>query len=347
MSKTLILDVHDDKWDAVISQCKAYDFYHTRSYHRLETDRNYDNAVLFVSFLEHVFIAMPLVIRKINGTPYFDCTSVYGYAGPVSNVVVGDISETMMQNFQVELLAYFKKENIVAAFSRLHPLIETQVVFNNFGMIRDINKTIAININLSPEEQRKQYRKSNKSEINQLRKKKGYTVKKAETHEEIIAFVNIYNETMERVNADDYYFFEANYFRKILDNPNYKATLLLALKEDTVTAGAIFTITNKFMQYHLAGTASPYIYDTPMKLILDEARLLANTLQLDFLHLGGGVGGNDNDSLFKFKTGFSKLCFQFSTWQYIVQPETYNELVSKNGVVESDYFPLYRAPKNK
>jgi len=347
MSKTLIIDVHDDKWDAVISQCKAYDFYHTRSYHTLEVERDGDEAVLFVSFLEHVFIAIPLIIREIEGTHYFDCTSVYGYAGPVSNEEVCDISEALMERFRIDLLEYFRKENIVSAFSRLHPLIETQVVFNDFGIIRDVNKTIAININLTPEEQRKQYRKSNKSEINQLRKKKGYTIKKAETDEEITAFVTIYNETMERVNADNYYFFEANYFRKILDNPNYEAVLLLALKNDTITAGAIFTITNKLMQYHLAGTATPFINDTPMKLILDEARLLANSLQLNFLHLGGGVGGNDNDSLFKFKAGFSKMYFQFSTWQYIVNPEKYNELVIKNGVLESEYFPLYRAPKKE
>jgi hypothetical protein len=347
MIKTLIIDVHDDKWDAVISKCKAYDFYHTRSYHKLETDRNGDEAVLFVCFLEQVFIAIPLVIREIEGTQYFDCTSVYGYSGPLSNEEASDISEALIEIFRIELLEYFRKENIVTVFSRLHPLIETQVVFNNFGTIRNVNKTVAININLTPEEQRKQYRKSNKSEINQLRKKKGYTVKKAETDEEITAFVAIYFKTMERVSADNYYFFEANYFRKILDDPNYEAILLLALKEDTITAGAIFTITNKLMQYHLAGTATPFINDTPMKLILDEARLLANSLQLNFLHLGGGVGGNDDDSLFRFKAGFSKMYFQFSTWQYIVYPETYNELVSKNGVLESEYFPLYRAPKKE
>lgn len=45
------------------------------------------------------------------------------------------------------------------------------------------------------------------------------------------------------------------------------------------------------MQYHLAGTTEGYIRQAPMKLILDEARLLGNELGLEYLYLGGGVEG--------------------------------------------------------
>ncbi|MBL4664186.1 MAG: GNAT family N-acetyltransferase, partial [Flavobacteriaceae bacterium] len=140
-------------------------------------------------------------------------------------------------------------------------------------------------------------------------------------------------------------YFELNYFKQLLNSPDYNASILIAIKDGKIAAGAVFTVTQRFMQYHLAGTAASYIYDTPMKLILDEARLKANELQLDFLHLGGGVGGSDEDSLFRFKSGFSKLFSQFRTWQYIVNPSVYQELVNSNGILESDFFPLYGAPK--
>lgn len=97
------------------------------------------------------------------------------------------------------------------------------------------------------------------------------------------------------------------------------------------------------MQYHLAGTAQGFITHTPMKLILDEARLLGNKLNLDFLHLGGGVGGSDEDSLFRFKSGFSKLRCQYQIWQLIIDNEKYDELVAiKNTDKNSEFFPLYR-----
>jgi len=99
------------------------------------------------------------------------------------------------------------------------------------------------------------------------------------------------------------------------------------------------------MQYHLAGTKEEYSKDTPMKLIIDEARLYGNQNRLKFLHLGGGLNGSDDDSLFRFKSGFSKKKSQFRTWEYIVNETIYKELVSKNGVSNSTFFPLYRAKR--
>jgi hypothetical protein len=78
-----------------------------------------------------------------------------------------------------------------------------------------------------------------------------------------------------------------------------------------------------------------------MKLILDEARLLGNQTTAKSLHLGGGVGGSDEDSLFRFKSGFSKDFKEFSVWKFIVNEEIYEDL-SKDKVC-TDFFPLYRS----
>ncbi len=94
------------------------------------------------------------------------------------------------------------------------------------------------------------------------------------------------------------------------------------------------------MQYHLAGTSEEFIRETPMKLILDEARLIGNETSAISLHLGGGVGGSDDDSLFKFKSGFSKDFKQFSVWKYIVDEKVYDELSSN--ITDTNYFPKYR-----
>ena len=150
---------------------------------------------------------------------------------------------------------------------------------------------------------------------------------------------------MLRVNATENYFFSKQYFYDFLSNDCFSNKLLLARKGNEITAGAIFTVTNKIMQYHLAGTKLEYSRDTPMKLILDEARNLGNLLNLDYLHLGGGVGGSDDDSLFKFKSGFSKTIFQYKIWKFIVNKTKYNEIVAlKNIRTENNsFFPLYRA----
>ncbi len=113
-----------------------------------------------------------------------------------------------------------------------------------------------------------------------------------------------------------------------------------------IIAGGVFIATKKIMQYHVAGTKKEHIKATPMKLIIDESRLLCTQLNLEYLHLGGGVGGSDDDSLFWFKSGFSDLTFTYKTWQLIVNEEVYKNLVderSKKKVLNENYFPLFRS----
>ncbi|WP_268225527.1 lipid II:glycine glycyltransferase FemX [Sinomicrobium oceani] len=339
-----VLSVKDNEWQQIISKSIIYDFHHTSCYHSLEANSE-DKALLFVGTKEGNTIALPLLIRKIPQTDWYDATSAYGYCGPVASKNFDELSPEFIRQFQAELLRYLKKENIISAFSRLHPLMETMPFFNDFGQVLDLNKTIAIDLTLPLEEQRKDYRKSNKSEINQLKKKKGYSVR--EIHpEELKVFVEIYHQTMDRVEAKAYYYFDEDYFKRLLDNPCFNSRLLVAVKDGEIAAGAIFTLTDKIMQYHLAGTRDAYISDTPMKLILDEARLLGNELGLEYLHLGGGVGGSDEDSLYRFKSGFSKNNFQFQVWNLIVDQAKYDQLVAQNNVdvtKAGGFFPLYRA----
>lgn len=340
MSNFSVIEVDNPEWSKVISESLNFDFYHTQSYHQLEKDVR---PVLCTFSFGMNFIAMPFLIRNIPNTDLFDCTSVYGYCGPVSNVPVQDIDTDTIDNFQNHLNSFFKDNNIISAFSRLHPLIDTEYVFNNFGLVKEINKTIAIDLRIPEDEQRRQYRKSNKSELNQLRRK-GFEVFEAVSQDEINTFIQIYYETMDRVGAGKNYYFSHEYFNEFLSNPCFKSKLLIAKNDNIIVAGAIFTITNKIMQYHLAGTSENYIRDTPMKLILDEARIMGNKMNMDFLHLGGGVGGSDEDSLFRFKSGFSDYYCIYKIWQMIIDEEKYFSLAESVGINDKsiNFFPLYR-----
>ncbi len=340
MTKFIILEVDDPLWSDAVKHSREHDFYHTQSYHLLEKEHR---PVLCVLTFGTDFIAIPFIIRAIPNSIYFDCTSAYGYSGPFSNLEFRTLTAEKRTQFKEELLLFFKENNIIAAFSRLHPLIDNQSIFDDFGTVKDVNKTVAIDLRLSLEEQKHQYRKSNKYELNQLRKN-GFEVIETKSKEAIDAFVAIYHQAMNRLGASKEYYFDADYFDCFLDNKCFDTKLLIAKKDGEIIAGAIFTISNKIMQYHLAGTAEKFNKMAPMKLILDEARLLGNSLNLDFLHLGGGVSGSDKDSLFQFKTGFSYDKYQFKTWHLVVDQAKYDHLVLENKVViDSDFFPLYRS----
>lgn len=333
------LDCDDKLWSTIVSKSRVFDFYHTLSYNKLEKS---GKPLLFVLEFDNDCLALPLVIRSIPGSQYYDATSVYGYAGPICTIPFDQVNIKVISYFQEKLVNYFKDNNIVSIFSRLHPLIKNDAFFLKFGLIEFVNKTVFVDLTLSLEEQKMQYRKTNKSELNQLRRK-NFTVVEAKTKDEIDEFVSIYHETMQRVNASANYFFDHNYFYSFLHNTCFENKLLLAKIGNDIAAGAIFTVTNKIMQYHLAGTKESFIKETPMKLILDEARLKANELHLDYLHLGGGVGGSDEDTLFRFKSGFSNRTSDFKVWKMIVNHDVYDQLVKDKDIKdESTFFPLYR-----
>ncbi|QFG53730.1 GNAT family N-acetyltransferase [Chryseobacterium sp.] len=336
MFEFIVMDTDSPDWDSVVRQAEQFDFHHTSYFHQIDND--FQSKLLYFKQGES-FIALPIVIRPIPDTDYFDITSVYGYAGPIYKFQNDGARDSLKRFFREKFIEFCRDLNIVSVFSRLHPLISQADLLTGLGKVIDLNKTVAIDLTISPEEQRRAYRKSLKSELNQLRRK-SYRVQHTESKEEIEHFISVYYETMDRVEAGRNYYFNNDYFLKFLNNPSFDARLLVALDGEKVIAGAIFTFAGKIMQYHLAGTSNKYISDTPMKLILDEARLIGNDSAATTMHLGGGVGGQDDDSLFRFKSGFSKKFKQFSIWNYIVNEEVYQKLSA--GKESADFFPLYR-----
>jgi lipid II:glycine glycyltransferase (peptidoglycan interpeptide bridge formation enzyme) len=342
MKSFQVIKVSDSAWTNVISSACKFDFYHTRTYSSFEKT---DEPLMCVAYYNKDFIALPVIIRKIPNTGLSDCTSVYGYCGPVSNLPFDAITSEHIRYFQQELLHFFESRQIISAFCRLHPVFDQTPVFDQFGSVRGINQTVGIDLKLSADEQFSKYRESHRRKIRKLRKE-GFSVYEATSKEEIAIFTDIYNDNMKRLNADSSYYCNEEYFMHFLHNSCFKATLLLAKKENVITSGGLFVLANKIMQYHFSGIKDEFRQYAPMKLIIDEARLVANANHLEFLHLGGGLNGSSDDSLFYFKAGFSDRRFLFSVWQMIVDEPKYSEMMALfniDGQKESNYFPAYRA----
>lgn len=341
MNKFLILDVNDSRWTEIISSCFQFDFYHTQSYSLLEKEHK---PLLCVAYQNNDFIAIPLIIRGIEGTDYYDCTSLYGYCGPVSNLPFESLSEEHIQFFQSQLQDFFKRKRLISAFSRLHPVINQNRVFENFGKINQINKTVVIDLSLTEEEQYKQYRKNHRKNIEKL-KEQGFVVSEATTIDEFDNFIRLYHDLMIRLKANQSYFFDREYFYNLLNNPDFKMKLFLAKKDNEIAAGGLFSFCSNIMQAHLTCDNFNYRDKAPVKLVFDHARRIGNEYKMKYLHLGGGWQGSSDDSLFYFKAGFSEKTLMFSGWQLIVEESKYIDLCNKFKVdpaISTNYFPAYR-----
>ena len=184
------------------------------------------------------------------------------------------------------------------------------------------------------------YGKSNKNQINKLRKQ--CEVVKAETEEEILEFVDIYYENMKRLDAKESYFFSKEYFLNFMNITDFDTDILLVkhLESNEFVAGSMFVKTKNIVQYHLSGTRTEHLRLKPSKLFLDEMRLQATEQGYKVFNLGGGLG-SEHDSLFEFKASFSKDFRTFKVWKHIVNQMVYDQLSQfKN---ETDFFPKYRS----
>ena len=285
-------------------------------------------------------ILLPLIKRKINNSEYCDFTSVYGYAGPMVNF--NCCEDELITLYQKLLLKYFKEQKTVSVFSRFHPLLDQKNILNGFGEIINLSNTVSIDLTLPLNEQRKQFRKGVKSDLSKLRKRK-LIVEEVAPIENIDAFISIYNENMDRVGATDNYYFSKVYYENLFGSKSVDARLFFVFEKGIPISASIFVFTKKIIQYHLSGTRTNHLQNSPVRLLLDHVRELGTNLGFEYLHLGGGVGASE-DALFNFKAGFSKVRHDFSVWKFIVDIDKYSDLVESSGInFESDFFPLYRA----
>ena len=106
-----------------------------------------------------------------------------------------------------------------------------------------------------------------------------------------------------------------------------------------------------FILFIMAGTyyslayISEYKKYSPTIMLIDKAREDANSLGFKFLHLGGGLA-NSKDSLFHFKSGFSKKVKKFYVFKMITNDFVYkklSKLSADNSTTNENFFPLYRS----
>lgn len=325
------------RWNEIIRSMNDFDFYHLAEYHRMD---NSGIPLLLHYSDEAADFALPFILRHIDGTKYNDITSVYGYSGPLANTNRPD--RKSLAEFHEDLRRFLDENSVVSVFSRLHPLFPVQEeILEGIGNTLDTGTTVAIDLSLPENEQRKQYARSLRTAVNRLKRKK-LTVKKAETKTEIEDFADIYTETMKRVHASQIYFFDHAYFYRFLET--LPSVLYVAYHEDKIIGGSLFTDCNGIIQLHLNATLNDYLYLSPLKYVWEQIRLYGVEQNRNYMHLGGGFGGN-RDTLFEFKARFSRLHFSFKTWRYVHNQEVYDRLVYdkyRNNLPDSSFFPLYR-----
>lgn len=350
MSRFDVLTVRDAAaWQQALDACAPHDFYHLSDYHALAEQAGEGTARLFVHAEAGHTIALPLLLRPVDGAGALDATSVYGYPGPIA--APGPIPGDVAANFRRTLTARLDELGVVSVFSRLNPLLPQRDLLAGLGEFR-VRSTVAIDLTASEEIQRAQMRASNRGRINQLRRL-GFTCVHDREWNYFADFRRLYEETMHRLGAAPHYFFPTSYYDGLRSRLSEWLHLFVCLHQGAVVTAGLFLVCHGIVQYHLSGSAAETLALAPTNLLIDEVRLWAVSEGLRVLHLGGGTSDRADDSLLHFKRGFSRQMFEFATWRWIVRPESYRRLCEQKALrderagclpVDPEFFPAYRCP---
>ncbi len=337
------------RWMAVLEQAEGYDFYHLPAYHTLNDPSHDGEGMLMFMQEREKLLALPLLMRPVGDGTWLDATSVYGYPGPlISRQAAAD--PAFIARFHQALTAFLIQHGVVSVFSRLHPILRNHRWLGGLGALVPLGQTVAIDLSLPPEQQWAQYRSNHRRNIRRLRRMQARVIHDRDL-EHLETFTALYTETMRRVRAHRRYFFTLDYFKRLFAiGPPASFHLFVCEIDGEIVSGGVFSHCQGVVQYHLGGTATAWLKQAPMKLIFDQVRIWAHGMGARWFHLGGGVGSSE-DSLFRFKAGFSSARFPFYVWKWIVQPDAYQQLVEARRAwyrshgrpfPNTSFFPAYR-----
>lgn len=344
-----------DRWKEVLATVR-HDVYHLPDYVEIQAQQEQGTPVAFIAKEEDSTFLLPLILRPVATqrgdipADLFDAVSHYGYSGPIINHSLTGVDQSFMRRALNSLLILSERHGIASCFVRLHPILTTHLdALAEVGTVIRHGETVTIDLTLPAEELWRQTRSGHRSEINRARRA-GHVAEMVDGDDAFEAFEAIYQETMERLGASDYYRFDRMYFQELRDRLCNLLHLGVVRIDGDIAAAALFTEIHGIVQYHLSGVRGEYLRHQPTKLLLDYARSWAKSRGNRVLHLGGGLGGRA-DSLFAFKAGFSHGRAPFHTWRIITDQEAYSRLTAdwerQHGVEADDmqgFFPAYRKP---
>ena len=234
--------------------------YHLPEYIQLSTTDRGDSVVAFLMEEDGYKCLIPLIVRPLPDSLGLrgncqDATSPYGYPGPI-------VSSNANADWWNRSLAAFaeaaREREIIAVFLRWNPFFagEGRVLLACERRVFH-GETAYVRLDETEEEWQQQTRTGHRYEIRRL-DRDGFTVR-MDDWDLMDPFIDIYQDTMRRVDSDTFYIFSREYFealRKGLGPRLHLGSVISPAGE--VAATALFTECDGIVQYHLSGSAEPF-----------------------------------------------------------------------------------------
>lgn len=333
-----------EQWDAIVRSFKDHDVYWLSGYVKAFQIHG-DGEPLLFHYEKDETRGINVVMKrdvakdeqfkgKIEGGKYFDFATPYGYGGWI---IEGENTDGLFKAYE----GWLGRNGIISEFVRFHPMVKNHEKCGDFYEVIQLGEVVHMVLS-SPDDiwnniiskNRNMIRKAVKNDI------KIYNGRFPEIYEK---FRVIYNGTMDKDDAEEYYYFAPEFYQSVLDDLPENAQIFWAEKDGTVIAASIIIGANGYLDYHLSGSLCEYSSLAPTNLLLYKAALWGCENGYRSLYLGGGVGSGE-DGLFKFKRAFYKGDLNhFYIGKKCYDQGRYEELLGlRTDIDNPGYFPKYR-----
>ncbi|MBQ4161549.1 MAG: GNAT family N-acetyltransferase [Parabacteroides sp.] len=331
-------------WDKTVKGFLEYDVYYLSGYVKaFLIHGDGEPQLLYYDYngLKAIYVYMK---RNTSIEGLYDSITPYGYGGVLFE---GEKSIDNLRAFWDAYVDKMNELNIVDNFVRYHPVLANAIPMKEISEVIDLGKTVAIDLT-SSEIIWENIASKNRNMIRKA-EKNGIEIHHAHDYSLFSDFIRIYNGTMDKDHAEEYYYFKEDFYKSIHHDLKGHYEMFYAVYEGQIIAMSIILFANKQMHYHLSGSLIEYRNLAPSNLLLYKVALWGYEQGYKTFHLGGGVGSGE-DNLYKFKAAFNrKSDYQFSIAKHIFNRIEYDRLVEerenkdKSFDKESKFFPLYRS----
>ena len=323
-----------------------FDIYFNKNYGEICRYIEEGNLEIFECKTENGHIRNMFIKKKvpelIEGIQYYDIATPYGYGGPIIYKEIN--KENLIKDYEKEFSEYCAKNNIVCEFLRWHPIFNNREDFEEVYENIYSRHTVGTNIKDYDDPVQSEFSKSVRKEMKKSIKA-GVTCSININPDDLSIFRKLYEETMDRNNADEMYYFPDEYYELLTTTLKDHIIEVRAHYEGEIIASEIYFKEGKILHAHLLGSNELFLK------VGGGIQLEATTANwgkengYDYIHHGGGRTSDEEDSLYLYKKKFGKNTkFDFYIGKKIWDKKIYDKLVEiKNKEIKNkEFFPLYR-----
>lgn len=339
-------------WRKALAGFERVDVCHLPEYHEAYRLRFTDAKALMWIYeadgekLCYPFLLGRVILSGLDGevitTEFNDICGIYGYSGPLSTTDSQAFLGEAWQSFDL----WTTELNVISEFIRFSTYVNNKNWAHPDTLV-EYNRPVSLAI--LPDDSDSFLGQLSSKTRNMIRKaqKSMLEVREVDFKSVLMEFRNLYQETMGRNQASDFFMYDDAYYDLLLNLPEEELVLFAVYQDDKMVAAAMGLVHRDMAFYHLGASTTAASKMGAGNLVLFEMAKGLVERGINYFCIGGGRSTAQDDPLYKFKKSNGTSVGEFYIGKRVIQSDSYESVVKNweainHSKINSDNLQFYR-----